>query len=107
MGKDRDGGKGKPVVLKVPVGTQVFDDDRETLIHDFTSLGEKFTLAEGGNGGVGNPHFKTSTNRAPRNPHPREAREEPRVSLPLKIIAPAGPAGLPQSGHTTLLSALS
>src|SRR5258706_9531711 len=70
MGKDRHGANGKPVVLKVPVGTQVFDDDRETLIHDFTSLGEKFTLAEGGNGGVGHTHFQTSPHPAPPHAHP-------------------------------------
>ena len=58
MGKDRHGANGKPIVLKVPVGTQIFDEDRETLIHDFTTLGEKFVLAEGGNGGFGNAHFK-------------------------------------------------
>ena len=73
MGKDRHGANGKPIVLKVPVGTQVFDEDRETLIHDFTTLGEKFVLAEGGNGGFGNAHFKTSTNRAPRNANPGQA----------------------------------
>src|SRR5258708_29462488 len=70
MGKDRHGANGKPIVLKVPVGTQVFDEDRETLIHDFTTLGEKFVLAEGGNGGFGNAHFKSSTNRPPRTAHP-------------------------------------
>ena len=66
MGKDRHGANGKSIVLKVPVGTQIFDEDRETLIHDFTELGEKFVLAEGGNGGFGNAHFKSSTNRSPR-----------------------------------------
>src|SRR5437868_14904005 len=70
MGKDRHGANGKPIVLKVPVGTQVFDEDRETLIHDFTKLGEKFVIAEGGNGGFGNAHFKSSPNRAPRNANP-------------------------------------
>src|SRR5258707_1283324 len=66
MGKDRHGANGKPIMLKVPVGTQIFDEDLETLIPDFTTLGEKFILAEGGNGGFGNAHFKSSTNRAPR-----------------------------------------
>src|SRR5205085_2565437 len=70
MGKDRHGANGKSIVLKVPVGTQIFDEDRETLIHDFTELGEKFVLAEGGNGGFGNAHFKSSTNRTPRNAIP-------------------------------------
>ena len=70
MGKDRHGANGKAIVLKVPVGTQIFDEDRETLIHDFTKLGEKFILAKGGNGGFGNAHFKSPTNRAPRNANP-------------------------------------
>ena len=74
MGKDRHGANGKTIVLKVPVGTQIFDEDRETLIHDFTKLGEKFVLAEGGNGGFGNAHFKSSTNRAPRNANPGAGR---------------------------------
>ena len=72
MGKDRHGANGKSIALKVPVGTQIFDEDRTTLIHDFTTLGEKFVLAEGGNGGFGNTHFKSSTNRAPRNANPGE-----------------------------------
>ncbi len=66
----------RSIVLKVPVGTQIFDEDRETLIHDFTELGEKFVLAEGGNGGFGNAHFKSSTNRAPRNANPGQDGEE-------------------------------
>src|SRR5216683_2405459 len=70
MGKDRHGANGKSTVLKVPVGTQIFDEDRETLIHDFTKLGERYVLAEGGNGGFGNAHFKSATNRAPRNANP-------------------------------------
>src|SRR5712664_3088126 len=107
MGKDRHGANGKPVVLKVPVGTQVFDEDRETLIHDFTTLGEKFTLAEGGNGGFGNAHFKSSTNRAPRNANPGEAGEERWIWLRLKLIADAGLVGLPNAGKSTFLAAVS
>ena len=87
MGKDRHGANGKPIVLKVPVGTQIFDEDRETLIHDFTTLGEKFVLAEGGNGGFGNAHFKSSTNRAPRNANPGQVGEERWIWLRLKLIA--------------------
>ncbi len=93
MGKDRHGANGKPVTLKVPVGTQIFDEDRETLIHDFTTLGEKFVLAEGGNGGFGNAHFKSSTNRAPRNANPGQEGEERWIWMRLKLIADAGLVG--------------
>src|SRR6267154_672329 len=104
MGKDRHGANGKSIVLKVPVGTQIFDEDRETLIHDFTTLGEKFVLAEGGNGGFGNAHFKSSTNRAPRNANPGQEGEERWIWLRLKLIADAGLVGLPNAGKSTFLS---
>ena len=107
MGKDRHGANGKPVVLKVPVGTQIFDEDRETLIHDFTGLGERFVLAEGGNGGFGNAHFKSSTNRAPRNANPGQEGEERWIWLRLKLIADAGLVGLPNAGKSTFLSVVS
>ena len=107
MGKDRHGANGKPIVLKVPVGTQLFDEDRETLIHDFTTLGEKFVLAEGGNGGFGNAHFKSSTNRAPRNANPGQEGEERWIWLRLKLIADAGLVGLPNAGKSTFLSVVS
>jgi len=107
MGKDRHGANGKPIVLKVPVGTQVFDEDKETLLHDFTTLGEKFVLAQGGNGGFGNAHFKSSTNRAPRNANPGQPGEERWIWLRLKLIADAGLVGLPNAGKSTFLAAVS
>src|SRR6202012_1246243 len=107
MGSDRHGANGKPIVLKVPMGTQIFDEDRETLIHDFTTVGEKFVLAEGGNGGFGNAHFKSSTNRAPRNANPGQPGEERWIWLRLKLIADAGLVGLPNAGKSTFLSKVS
>jgi len=107
MGKDRHGANGKPIFLKVPVGTQIFDEDRETLIHDFTRLGERFVLARGGNGGFGNAHFKSPTNRAPRHANPGQPGEERWIWLRLKLIADAGLVGLPNAGKSTFLSAVS
>src|SRR5213595_1655034 len=107
MGKDRHGANGKPILLKVPVGTQIFDEDRETLIHDFTTLGEKFVLAEGGNGGFGNAHFKSSTNQAPMHANPGQEGEERWIWLRLKLIADVGLVGLPNAGKSTFLAAAS
>lgn len=106
-GSDRHGANGKNIVLKVPLGTQIFDEDRETLIHDFTNVGEKFVLAEGGNGGFGNAHFKTSTNRAPRNANPGQPGDERWIWLRLKLIADAGLVGMPNAGKSTFLSKVS
>jgi GTP-binding protein len=107
QGKDRHGARGNDVVLKVPAGTQIFDEDKETLIADLTKSGERIVLAEGGNGGFGNAHFKSSTNRAPRNANPGQPGEERWIWLRLKLIADAGLVGLPNAGKSTFLAAVS
>jgi GTP-binding protein len=107
MGKDRHGARGADVVLKVPVGTQIFDADKETLLADLTQVGEEVVLAHGGNGGFGNAHFKSSTNRAPRHANPGQGGEERWVWLRLKLIADAGLIGLPNAGKSTFLAAVS
>ena len=107
MGSNRTGRAGKDKTLKVPVGTQVFEEDNETLIADLTKVGDKVILAKGGNGGFGNTRFKSSTNRAPRHANPGEAADERWVWLRLKLIADAGVAGLPNAGKSTLLAQVS
>ncbi len=107
MGKNRAGGRGADVVLKVPEGTQVFDEDGETLLADLKAPGERVVLAKGGNGGFGNAHFTTSTNRAPRRANPGQSGIERTLYLRLKLIADAGLVGLPNAGKSTFLAAVS
>ena len=106
-GSDRTGAAAPPVMIKVPVGTQILDDDRETLLADLDAPGKRIVLLRGGDGGHGNAMFKTSTNRAPRRADPGWPGEERWVWLRLKLIADAGLVGLPNAGKSTFLSVAS
>lgn len=107
MGKNRHGYNGADCVLKVPVGTQVFAEDEETLLADFTKVGQRMVLLKGGNGGFGNAYFKSPTNQAPRYANPGLPGTEMWIVLKLKLIADAGLVGLPNAGKSTFLAAVS
>jgi GTP-binding protein len=104
MGRNRTGAGGADVTLKVPVGTQIFEEDSETMIIDMIAEGQRFRLAAGGNGGFGNTHFKSSTNQAPNWANPGLEGEEKTIWLRLKLIADAGLVGLPNAGKSTFLA---
>jgi len=104
-GRDRSGAAGKDVVLRVPVGTQVLAEDKETVLIDFTKPGQRVVLMKGGDGGFGNAHYKSATNQAPRHATPGYPGEERTLWLRLKLIADAGLIGLPNAGKSTFLAA--
>ena len=104
MGANRTGAGGEDVVLRVPVGTQVFAEDNQTLLYDLTRPGEEVIIAQGGEGGLGNAHFKSSTNRAPRKSTPGEPGEDKTLWLRLKLIADVGIIGQPNAGKSTFLA---
>ncbi|MCP5395932.1 MAG: GTPase ObgE [Sphingomonadaceae bacterium] len=108
MGRDRTGAGAPDLVIKVPVGTQVIsDEDGETVLADFTEVGQRVTFLEGGMGGRGNASYKTSTNRAPRQHQPGEPGEEMWVWLRLKLLADVGLLGMPNAGKSTFINAVS
>ncbi|WP_213683762.1 GTPase ObgE [Roseicyclus sp.] len=107
MGRQRSGADGDDIVLRVPAGTEILDEDEETVIADLTEVGQKVLLAKGGNGGWGNLRFKTATNQAPRRANPGQEGVERTIWLRLKLIADVGLLGLPNAGKSTFLAATS
>ena len=107
MGSQRTGANGEDIILKVPVGTEILDEDQETVITDLTEVGQRVQLARGGNGGFGNLHFKSATNQAPRRSNPGQEGVERTLWLRLKLIADVGLLGLPNAGKSTFLAATS
>ena len=107
MGQQRTGARGDDIILRVPAGTEILDEDQETVLAELDETGQRFVIAKGGNGGFGNLHFKTSTNQAPRRANPGQAGIERTIWLRLKLIADAGLLGLPNAGKSTFLAATS
>lgn len=106
-GRDRTGASADELVIKVPVGTEILDEDKETVLLDMTKEGQRVTFLKGGDGGFGNAHYKSSTNQAPRKSTPGWPGEERDVWLRLKLIADSGLVGLPNAGKSTFLAAVS
>lgn len=107
MGRQKTGKDGDGIELRVPVGTEILDEDQETVIADMTEAGQRLVLAKGGNGGFGNLHFKSSTNQAPRRANPGQEGVERTIWLRLKLIADVGLLGMPNAGKSTFLAATS
>jgi GTP-binding protein len=106
MGSNRSGARGADVIVKVPAGTEILDEDGETKLAELMEVGDRVVLLKGGNGGFGNAHFKSSTNRAPRHANPGQPGEEKTIWLRLKLIADAGLVGLPNAGKSTFLASV-